>query len=394
MHIIKNVCKVIARNWPVLAIYIGVFMFFFFSMAQKESQTMTKEFMSIRQDIIVINQDEGNAFSDSFLDYLKTIHNVNTDYADEEIAEDAVSSGEQYLLLVIPEGFGDDFVSNTHELTIKRVCSKQASIEQQIEMQLNKYFEISRIYIGTTGEDGVQSDEQIRAIAENVKNDISSSVETSWKGSDVSVSFENASRHFTFFAYAALGICILGTYTIFKAFRSQMTAARIRCAPIKNAKMTFLIFVGSLTFLGLIFLGLIAICASSMFDDMSNPRIWMLIINALVFYIVCLSLGLLISALIRNENLMTFVSNAASLGLCFISGVFVDQTYLATSVKTIASFMPVYWYVRAINLVKEATSLSGDALSKIILCIGIQLGFAVVLFTLSLVITKQKRLNA
>jgi ABC-2 type transport system permease protein len=79
-----------------------------------------------------------------------------------------------------------------------------------------------------------------------------------------------------------------------------------------------------------------------------------------------------------------------ALGFCFISGVFVPQQFLGSSVLEIASFTPSYWFVKANNQIAELTQFDFAYVEPIVSGMLIQVGFALAFFTVALVIGKKK----
>ncbi len=111
------------------------------------------------------------------------------------------------------------------------------------------------------------------------------------------------------------------------------------------------------------------------------------------FNLTELSLSFLATLIIKNKNAQSGVSNVLSLGLCFISGVFVPQSLLSSGVLTIASFMPTYWFIKANNEIGLLTNFTIENLSSILTAMLIQIGFAVALVSIALVIIKKRPVN-
>lgn len=64
---------------------------------------------------------------------------------------------------------------------------------------------------------------------------------------------------------------------------------------------------------------------------------------------------------------------------------------LGKTVHTIASFTPTYWYVRAVNEIGGLSSFNIQTLRPAGTCMLIEVGFALALLAVSLVVIKQKR---
>lgn len=124
---------------------------------------------------------------------------------------------------------------------------------------------------------------------------------------------------------------------------------------------------------------------------MSYNGLW-LWLNGLVFTIAVLSISYLVGLLTKNRNAQSAIANVVSLGFSFLSGAFVPQELLSDKVLTIASFNPTYWYVKANNAIGKLSNFNFDNLSSILIYMLIELGFAIAIFSVALVISKQKRI--
>ncbi len=82
-----------------------------------------------------------------------------------------------------------------------------------------------------------------------------------------------------------------------------------------------------------------------------------------------------------------------TLGICFLSGVFLDQAFLGETVLKFAGFSPGFWYIKAVNGIKEMTAFDSESLKPILSCMFIQLAFAAACIIVALVASKQKRQN-
>jgi len=83
------------------------------------------------------------------------------------------------------------------------------------------------------------------------------------------------------------------------------------------------------------------------------------------------------------------VANMINLTMCFLCGIFVDQSLLTEGVLQAAHFMPLFWYAEAI---KQVACNSGDAIlgSGYPMSILIQILFAVAFFAAGLIISRKR----
>ena len=95
----------------------------------------------------------------------------------------------------------------------------------------------------------------------------------------------------------------------------------------------------------------------------------MLLANTFAFALVSQSIGFLVSSFVKSFTVLSAISNVLSLGLCFISGVFVPQAIMSPGVLTAASFLPVYWYVKANNAIGSLAAFTSETTNPIWTCL-------------------------
>ena len=83
--------------------------------------------------------------------------------------------------------------------------------------------------------------------------------------------------------------------------------------------------------------------------------------------------------------------NVIALGTCFLGGSFVPQEFLSESVKVTAIVNPVYWFVKANNIINSISSYTFKNLKTAFVCMGIEIIFALVFLSITLIIVKHKR---
>lgn len=89
--------------------------------------------------------------------------------------------------------------------------------------------------------------------------------------------------------------------------------------------------------------------------------------------------------------MLSGVSNIVSLGMCFLSGVFVPMSIMDKKVLKIARFLPVYWYENINETLSQYHSISGDVAVEVWKSMGIQLIFTLVILAMILAASKYKR---
>ncbi len=166
------------------------------------------------------------------------------------------------------------------------------------------------------------------------------------------------------------------------------------CSPIRSANMNFQMILGNLSFAILTWLVLISASFVMYGSFMLTTTGLLLLLNSFVFTLAALSISYLVANLVKSRGAMNAIANVFALGTSFISGVFVPQELLGKNVLTIASFTPTYWYVKANNEITAAVHFNSENLTSIFTSIALLLAFAVAIIAVTLVLIKQKRMDA
>lgn len=176
-------------------------------------------------------------------------------------------------------------------------------------------------------------------------------------------------------------------------FNNADLKKRNLCSPVKLRNMNFQMILGNLSFAILAWFIMIFTSFIMYGSYMFTEKGLLFLLNFFVFTLAALSISYLIGNVIKSKGAMSAAANVFSLGTCFISGVFVPQALLGKQVLTIASFTPNYWYVKSNNSIANMVNFNMENLAPIFLNMLIIIGFAVAVFSVTLVVIKQKRMS-
>ena len=107
--------------------------------------------------------------------------------------------------------------------------------------------------------------------------------------------------------------------------------------------------------------------------------------------LVAVTMGLFFSQFTTTQVVQAIISNFVALSLSFLGGLFVPAELMSSAMLKIARFLPTYWYADTFDKINHLTSYSAQVLSPIWQGLSLQLGFAVMFFCLSLLVSKYKR---
>ncbi|MBO4325450.1 MAG: ABC transporter permease [Lachnospiraceae bacterium] len=157
---------------------------------------------------------------------------------------------------------------------------------------------------------------------------------------------------------------------------------RTDCSGIRPSSYTMQIFAASALYVGMIWL-VFVVAGGAINGVMYSGRLWLVVLNSLVFALFSGVLALFISEFAPSETVVNLMTQLCSLGMCFLCGVFVDQALLGNGVLSVAQFLPAYWYVRLVRMVNGDIPFNAGEAG---LALGIQTGFILVLILLSVLV--------
>jgi ABC-2 type transport system permease protein len=174
---------------------------------------------------------------------------------------------------------------------------------------------------------------------------------------------------------------ILAVTTIMQVFSQGDLKKRMQCAPTPATRINLNLFLGNLCFTIVLWALMVAVCLLVTGASVTDGRMVLMIVNALVFSITALSLSFLLGHAVRGPGAQHSVANIVALGTSFISGVFVPLSLLGDTVKYVASFTPT----------SSLSSYSWSDTKSIYFGMLIQLAFAAAFLVLALVVGRQKK---
>ncbi|NMA25116.1 MAG: ABC transporter permease [Clostridiales bacterium] len=305
----------------------------------------------------------------------------------EESIQDALFHKKIDYALRIPAGFSEDFLSGRDEIPLLKTARPLSPGGVSADMLVNQYLNLTRLYLQNVP--GITAEEA----AENALRDLGRSVDVEMQSSETQIKTVGLAESFRYLAYPILAILLVGITTIMMAFSDTEILRRNMCAPLSPTKMSLQLFLGNAAFAALVWAALCAISVGFYNKAGFSGGVVLLCLNALVFTVFCASAAFLAGKFIRSPIVQAAFTNILTLGICFLSGVFLDQYLLGETVRKIASFMPGFWYIKALNTIKEISVFTFDSVKPVLNDMLIQLAFAAACIVVALVVSKQKKQN-
>ncbi|UOO38304.1 ABC transporter permease [Oscillospiraceae bacterium CM] len=385
MPVFKAYLKIIRKYLPSLLIYFGMFIAISVIISSLTGSQTTQVFNATMVKIAFISDDSDNALVSGLKSYLANNAQLVQVADTKESLQDALFYGKVSYILRVPSGFEESFMSGADTVTLAKTTQAMSTSSVSIDMLVNKYLNVVRLYhksLPNLSEQEIVT-KTLQNLDESVRIDMASSA-----GHQKTAGLAD---YFQYAAYAILGTLIMGITTVTMAFNDGEIRKRNACSPLRPLRLSLSLFLGNAVFALAVWAALCALSLGLFGGFTLDSGAVLLCLNALVFTIVCLTIGFLGGKFIKSPTAQAAFTNIVSLSICFISGVFVPQELLSGTVLKIASLTPGYWYVSAVNTIRSLSSFDLTRIRPILSDMLIQLGFAAALLIVALTVAKQQQ---
>jgi ABC-2 type transport system permease protein len=387
MQVFKLCLKIIYKNKPILLIYIVIFLAVssIMSINATQDKETASSFKPAKTAIAFLNEENTPLINGFKEELAKVAYFV--DIPDEtEALQDALYFRQVSCILRIPKGFTEKFMNNGIA-QFEKTGIPDSIKNVNIDLYIDKYFNTARLYVQNV--DGITQQELVQYL----KKDLSETVTVEMITGENTSNLIFSNYFFNYFAYSLLSIIILGMSTLMLIFNDRDLKMRNSCSPVSSSSISIQFALGNLTFTLLSWLIMVLLCLTLNYKNSFNLNTVFFIISSFIFAFCCSGISFLIGNLVNSRDAISAVANVVTLGMCFISGVFVPQELIGSSVLKIASFMPTYWYVKANNTIATLTSFTYDTVQPVLHDFLIIIGFGLAFFSVSLAIRKKKISN-
>ncbi len=378
MTVFKTFWKIVNRYKGTIILYT-VLLVVFGGMNMKSNTQM--DFVASKPDVYILNKDTSNKITNNLISYIERNSHIISLSSKEEKIKDALFYRDVNYVIYIPEQYGDKVLRGENPtLEIESTGDYQASLA---EMMLNRYLKVQNLY------------QRISMDEEEIVNSINQSLKEQTTITSISALDEtaltNATNYFNFASYSILAAIILVIGLVLSSFNELTIRKRTLISPMSYSKYNYDLLISSLVY---------ALCAWALFSllgiillghTMFSVRGLWYMMNAGIFTISALALGLLISNLTKNKNALNGIVNVVALGSAFLCGAFVPAEWLPDFVLKIAHVLPAYWYINTNNRLKEIESLSLINMKPILFNLLMLILFTILFVLLNNYVSKRKQ---
>ena len=379
MNTFKAFLKILSKNMFLVIMYIAILIILNISiMSSKEAKN---DFVSIKPDIYISNEDEEKGVTKDLIRYLNDNCNVVKLKDNDNAISDALFYRDVNYIIYIPKNYNNDFLAGKNpELEIKTNGNYEASLA---EMLLKKYIKVANTY----NEYIEDENELITKIHETL--DKQSEVKLTSKVDNRILN--RATVYYNFVSYSLLGSLIYIICIVLTSFKDPKVQKRIIISSTNYKKINRQLLASNILFSLIIWAFFVIVSLVLIGDFMYTPQGLIYILNSFLFTICATSLAFLLGTVIKNRGAIDGVVNVIALGSSFLCGVFAPIEMIPDYVLKIAHVLPSYYYVRNNEAVKTLEVMNYENLKPILLNGIIILCFSLLFIILTNIISKKKQ---
>lgn len=378
MTIFKTFFKLVNKNKVHLILYTALLISF--TCITLSNNETNLNYADSKPDVIIIDNDNSK-LSNHFKNYFKKSAKVkDKDFTNDQIEDELFYRFSSYVIY-IPKGFEQSiFDGNIKQIEYKSVDDYEASLAS---LTLNKYLSVLDIY--------KDIDNDIDSLINHIDTSLEGKTTVTVNSKLNSNSLSRVGFYYSFMNYSLLAGCIYVLVVIISIFRKQNILQRNIISGMNYNKLNRELLLSGFLFaffVWLIYVGISFIIGGK--TVLTTNGICMIILS-FIFLIYAISIGFLISNLLKSKNAINGIINVISLGSSFLCGVFVSLEFLPSSVLKLAHFIPNYYYIDGITKLSKMENISIDTLKPLFSNVVILLVSSLVFILLSFVISKKRR---
>ncbi|HHX75209.1 MAG TPA: ABC transporter permease [Firmicutes bacterium] len=388
MQVFKLCLKILKKNIPALSIYVIIFigvaviMTFAFVTEQANDYVFTRS----KSNLAFLSAENTPLIAGLKAELGKVANFVKLP-DEKEALQDALFFRTVSYILRVPTGFSEKFMQGG-QVRLEKISVPGSYSSAYLDLSIDQYFNLARLYLLQA--ENLSQEELVKHVAAALA--AGAEVEL-LAGSAAPDTILSTNLYFNYLAYSLLSVTILGMSTLMLTYHNQDLQKRNACSPLTPASFNRQFGLAVLAFTGMAWLLMVTLCLLFTGKNIYNPSTVFFLINSLAFAVCSACLSFLIGNLVTNVKAIPAISNVVTLGLSFLSGIFVPVELLGSSVLKIAGFTPTYWFVAANNHLAGLKQFNSATLQPVFSAMLLQIAFALAFFAIALVAAKKRRLQ-
>lgn len=380
MTVFKCYMKILKKNIGLISIYLIIFFSTAMILQASAKKEHLEDFEKTRINLAIADQDD-STLSHALTEYLKTIHNVYRISAEPTVMQEELFYRNAEYIVQIPKDFYKTCIVDENPLSVTKVPGSYSSF--YVDQQINAWLNSIRTYTAA----GFSQKEAAAAALEQSVSEV-----TLYHDEETAVETPGYTYYFRYIPFLFLAVLCYSMGYILLAFRKEDIQKRMLASAISTRRQNLEGLLAMFTIS--LLLWLIAVVGAGVMygkELLTSKVLGYYLLNTFLMLTIALSLAYLIGLFMKNINMLNGFSNIISLGICFLSGVFVPMNIMAKKVLMVAQFLPVYWYENVNETLSRYHVVSGKVAVDIWKSMGIEVMFTFALLALILAVSKYKR---
>ena len=341
------------------------------------------DFQAEKVDIAVINFDNTELSNDLY-NYLDENHNIIDIGNDKEVWADELYSKNVTYILVLENGFMDNFLEGNYEDLLTSYEDPASNSAFIVAGQVETYLNTLKGYLSAKYE--------LSEALELTRSTILIEAEVEFNnGNNTVMQTSSISLFFTYLPYIVLCMLINSLGPMLVIWNRPKLKARTAISEESLTKRTSALIFAAITYAIFVFAIIIIFGIICFRKDFFNNCTLYYILNSVTFLIVSVSITFLVAQICKKSEMLNMWSNILGISMSFLSGIFVQRSLLPDGVVKFSKCLPTYYYI---NVTEELKYYTGTISQSAWQSMLIQLLFAFAIFGLALVIIKAKEKDA
>lgn len=381
MQVFNAFIKVMRSKMSSGLIYIVIFLVIAVIMTNSAQTDGTKVFEG-RKIGVVVYDDDNTEESRALKAYIGKKQNLKELERDADLIKDTIYmnwNNEIHYIMAIKKGYAEHLRSGEYNDLFENYYMHDSYENVMMEQLLTEYLNTVSAYQagGRPLSEAISETESVLSAETEVT--IRNFDETA-ADHDMSPLFDD---YFRYLPYILLSVLIEVLCPVLLTMNKKNIRYRTDCSSVRPTSYMLQIILGSALFVVAIWL--IFMIAGVAEFGMFRGRAWLTLLNSFLFAMIAVSLSVLIASFHPSDLVVNLLAQILGLGMSFLCGIFVPMEWLSDSIAAAAKFLPAYWYIQANDLICGKQAYDGQ---RVLVCLLIEAGFAVVFALASMVIRR------
>lgn len=386
MGAFKTALEVCLRHFTYLVVYVGLLSLMGLFMAQGVGAGPEEgEFAEAQVPFAVVDRD-GSQLSRAVTRFLASQGEM-VEVPDEQRAlQDAVATGQVDYLLIVPEGFEENFMAAARADApaphLQSVFSFQSAAAMLADTQVNQYLGLARAAAALAPE--ASADHAI-ALADSAARE-RAAVEVA-NPPQAAVGADKFLFYLMWGSYPLTASIVVSVGLLMGAFSRVDVRRRVLVSPVtalslgaQKAAAGLLVTVS--VWAVIVGLGLAVFAESA--ACLPPATLGLALAATLAYAFTPLAIAFFLGQLGASEMVSNAVGNIVGMVFTFLGGAWVSVSLLPAAVQTAASFTPVYWLTNILTSCAEGGGSAEAVWASALPALGVLLLFAAAFFVAAL----------